>query len=157
MVSWARGVLIGLVLRRLRQLSCRRVLLLAEISQHVVLLGAEQELMLVAVDAFYTYPNALGDEFEFDYAPLAIDSVEGDCPLIENVACAPIQPGALVVSLAGGPFTIAEGNEFGISANDEAYYVVVEQCHAPVDDCPDYPGGVYEFNIMAIDPSRLVH
>jgi hypothetical protein len=111
--------------------------------------GAEQELLLVAVDAIYTYPNALGDAFEFDYSPLAIDPVEGDCPLIENVACAPIQPGALAVSIDDGPFTIPQGSEFGIGANGDTYHVIVEQCHSPVDDCSDYPPGVYEFNIVA--------
>lgn len=111
--------------------------------------GAEHELMLVAVDAIYTYPSALGDAYEFDYSPLAIDPNSTDCPLIEGLACAPIQPGGLTVSIADSPFTIPEGHEFGIGVNGEAYHVIVEQCHSPVDDCPDYPPGVYEFNIVA--------
>jgi hypothetical protein len=110
--------------------------------------GAEHPLLLVAVDAISTYPSAFG-EYEFDYAPLAIDPVESDCPLIENLACAPIQPGALVVSIEDQPFTIPEGHELGIGVDNDIYHVVVEQTHSLVDDCPDDPPAEYEFNIVA--------
>lgn len=110
--------------------------------------GGQFPLALIAVDATATYPSAFG-EFEFDYAPLAIDPVSKDCPLIENLACAPIEPGALVVSVADQPFTIPEGREAMIAVDSESYHVVVEQTHALVDDCPDDPPAEYEFNIVA--------
>jgi hypothetical protein len=113
--------------------------------------GADDQLLLVAVDAISTYPNAFG-EFEFDYGPLAIDPVSTDCPLIENVACAPIEPGALVVSIEDEPFTIAEGRESTIVHAGESYHVVVEETHSLVDDCPDHPPAEYMFGIVASAP-----
>jgi hypothetical protein len=110
--------------------------------------GAEHELSLVAVNAISTYPNAFA-EFEFDYAPFAIDVVETDCPLIENLACAPIQAGALNVWSGDQEFMVPEGQESVFVFNDDTYHVVVEKTHNLVDDCPEDPPGEYEFSIVA--------
>jgi hypothetical protein len=110
--------------------------------------GGEHPLSLVAVDAISTYPSAFA-EVEFDYAPFAIDVVETDCPLIEGLACAPIQPGALNVWSGDQEFMISEGDEREFVFDDDTYHVVVEQTHNVVDDCPDDPPGEYEFSIVA--------
>jgi hypothetical protein len=114
--------------------------------------GGQFPLALIAVDSTFTYPAALG-EFEFDYSPLAVDPVESDCPLIEGLACAPIQPGALVVSIDDQPFTIPEGHESMIAVGSDGYHVVVEETHSLVDDCPDQPGDEYVFGIVAVPNS----
>jgi hypothetical protein len=113
--------------------------------------GGQFPLPLIAVDANSTYPSAFG-EYEFDYSPLAVDPTETDCPLIENVACAPIQPGAMVVSIDDQPFAIPEGRESTIAVGSDGYHVVVEETHALEDDCLGLgtPGDEYVFNIVAI-------
>jgi hypothetical protein len=110
--------------------------------------GAEHPLSLVAVDAISTYPGAFA-EIEFDYAPFAIDVVETDCPLIEGLACAPIQPGALNVWSGDQEFMVPEGQTSEFVFDDDTYHVVVEQTHNVVDDCPNDPPGEYEFSIVA--------
>jgi hypothetical protein len=110
--------------------------------------GVEQPLSLVAVDAISTYPSTFA-QIEFDYAPFAIDVVETDCPLIEGLACAPIQPGALNVWSGDQEFMIPEGQESEFVFDNDSYHVVVEKARELVDDCPDDPPGEYEFSIVA--------
>lgn len=109
--------------------------------------GGQFPLALLAVDAVVTDPATLSP-FEFDYAPFAVEPAETDCPLIENPGCAPIQPGALDVSIDEQLFTIPHGRESTITVGSDGYHVVVEKAHGLIVDCPQ-PSDGYVFNIVA--------
>lgn len=115
--------------------------------------GGQVPLPLVAVDANWTYPSAILDDYEFDYGPLAIDSDSLDCPVIEEFACAPIERGALIVSIDDQPFAVAEGTESTAVVGSDGYRVFVEQTRGLVDDCVGSPPAAYEFGIVAVPNS----
>lgn len=115
--------------------------------------GGPFPLPLIAVDATWTHPTAISDDHEFDYAPLAIDSESLDCPVLEGVACAPVERGALIVSIDDQPFAVAEGTESTAVVGSEGYRVFVEQTRGLVDDCVGSPPAAYEFGIVAVPNS----
>jgi hypothetical protein len=75
--------------------------------------------------------------------------VESDCPLIENEACAPVQPAALNVWSGEQEFMVSEGQDSEFVFDGDTYHLIVEVTRELVDDCPDDPPAEYEFYIVA--------